>query len=583
MGFLLKISFRNLIRQKRRNILLGIAIAAGIFLLVLANSFSQGISDILFNKIIVNVAGHIAVVFSEKSNSNKPIFRDKSFMMNAIYKALGNEALGVEESIGVFGRALGNGKADIAILVSIDTGRKLTPKEEKELEESFTLIEGKFEDLSSEKIENPVIISVEKAKYLNVKKGDVVRFRYKDINSQYQAARFTVVGVVRNNNIFMESVIFASLPNVKRLMGYRPYEIATVRITIKKPKKDAVRLANKIHDLLQPKLAFIRGALDINQERVNIVLLGLRSNDDSKIMVKRFFGIDDSYYNDYRSDLLVSSDFAKNNNLKTGDKINFIYRSKFENRDVTIPIKIGKIYSSSIKNSDNYIFLDEKKFYDIFYDNLPLPIGDVDLNKYKPIIKILSPEWVLLKRTSTTDELTTKYKEVAQKKWKATIIDVQTMYESASDILKLESALKLITIVIVMILFFIILVGVINTLRMSIRERTKEIGTMRAIGMQRNDVKDAFIVEIVMLAFFSSIAGVILAFISMKILTYIKFTTQDNPFGILLVSGHLYFMPTVYLVVSNILLILFIAGLTAYFPARRASNIPPSKALSHFE
>jgi ABC-type lipoprotein release transport system permease subunit len=583
MFFLLKISLRNLIRQKRRNILLGIAIAAGVFLLVLANSFSQGISDILFNKIIVNVAGHIAVSFSEKSNSNKQIFRDKSFMMNAIYKALNGEAVAVEESIGVFGRALGNGKADLAIVVSLDTGRQLTKEEKKDLEESFTLIEGKFEDLADEKIENPVIISIEKAKYLNVKKGDVVRFRYQDINGQYQAARFTVVGIVRNNNIFMESVIFTSLSNIKRLMGYKPYEVATVRITIKNPKKNAVRLANKIHDLLHPKLAFIRGALGVNGEKVDVVLLGLRSNDDSKVMVKRFFGVNDSYYNDYRNDLLVSSDFAKNNRLRTGDKINFVYRSKFENRDVIVPVRIGKIYSSNIKNSDNYIFLDEKKFYDIYYDNLPLPIGDINLTDYKPIVKILSPEWVLLKRTSTTDELQTKYKEVAHKKWRATIIDVQTMYESASDILKLESALKLVTLVLVMILFFIILVGVINTLRMSIRERTREIGTMRAIGMQRNDVRDSFIMEIVLLAFFSSVVGVILAFLSMKVLSYIKFATQDNAFGILLVSGHLHFLPTIYLVVSNVLLILIIAGITAYFPARRAANISPSKALCHFE
>ena len=48
------------------------------------------------------------------------------------------------------------------------------------------------------------------------------------------------------------------------------------------------------------------------------------------------------------------------------------------------------------------------------------------------------------------------------------------MYEGASDILKLEGVLNSITFIAVLLLFFIILVGVINTLRMTIKERTRK-------------------------------------------------------------------------------------------------------------
>ena len=52
------LAFRNLIRQRRRNLLLGVAIAFGTMILILANSFSRGITDTLLNKIVVQMTGH---------------------------------------------------------------------------------------------------------------------------------------------------------------------------------------------------------------------------------------------------------------------------------------------------------------------------------------------------------------------------------------------------------------------------------------------------------------------------------------------------------------------------------------------
>ena len=93
-------------------------------------------------------------------------------------------------------------------------------------------------------------------------------------------------------------------------------------------------------------------------------------------------------------------------------------------------------------------------------------------------------------------------------KWKGPWMDVRTMYETADFILKFEFALYIVALVAVLILFFIILIGVLNTLRMTIRERTREIGTIRAIGMQKYDVKYLFITETVLLAALACLAGI---------------------------------------------------------------------------
>jgi putative ABC transport system permease protein len=134
-----------------------------------------------------------------------------------------------------------------------------------------------------------------------------------------------------------------------------------------------------------------------------------------------------------------------------------------------------------------------------------------------------------------------------------------------------------------MILFFIILIGVVNTLRMTIKERTREIGTVRAIGMQRGEVRLLFILETAFLAFFASIIGTAGAFCAMWGLSAFTIDPGDNPLGMLLVDGHLFFAPTVAATIAYNMFIIIIAAATAFFPSRRASNLSAANAMRHYE
>ena len=56
-------------------------------ILVMANSFSRGISDNLFNRMVVYMTGHMSVtVMEESSNQNRPIIRDKDRIIRMIRK-----------------------------------------------------------------------------------------------------------------------------------------------------------------------------------------------------------------------------------------------------------------------------------------------------------------------------------------------------------------------------------------------------------------------------------------------------------------------------------------------------------------
>lgn len=116
--------------------------------------------------------------------------------------------------------------------------------------------------------------------------------------------------------------------------------------------------------------------------------------------------------------------------------------------------------------------------------------------------------------------------------------------------------------------------GIINTLLMSVYERTQEIGLMKALGMSRRKVFTLFAIEAALVGFWGSLVavgvagGASLLINNFASATFLKdfegFTLLDvTPFGILFVMG-------------LIMLIAFIAGT---LPALKASRLNPIEAL----
>ena len=588
MNFILKISLRNLVRQKKRNVLLGVSIAFGVMILVVANSFSHGISDVMFNRVMRYVFGHVSVTVFEKNMINCQIFRDKARLLDVV-NSNSLRVKRIDESVGTMSRAIGNGKSGNVMLIGIDARKKVSPQDVKEVEESFKIIDGSFDDVKNDKIENPAIISLDRAKELNVKVNDIIRIRYKDIFGQQQAARLTVVGVMKITNIFMSGVIFVDLKNLKGLLGYSPWEIGGLNLVLDNPKRDAIRVADKLHAALEPGVAEIPASVAFKEKKQDAGVFGFFNTDE----VKKEIGEHVSFITPLDKDslgkkgVLITAGLADKLGAGVGDKIEIGYDNKFGNKRTINQYTVTAVMRPKNCLSESAILLNENIFYPLFYENLPqTPLkqkGFYVPQKSDLLYPALAPEWILLPRTKTTEEFKVKLHKLTSKTRKAAVVDVATMYEIASDVLKFESALNLITLVAVLVLFFIIVVGVINTLRMTIRERTREIGTMRAIGMQQNDVRNAFLMEMMSLTFFASLAGIAMAFLVMWGVSLMTFDVTDNPLGMILVNGHIYFLPTVAGVLFNVILIMVIAFITAYFPARRAAALKAADALRHYE
>jgi ABC-type lipoprotein release transport system permease subunit len=91
--------------------------------------------------------------------------------------------------------------------------------------------------------------------------------------------------------------------------------------------------------------------------------------------------------------------------------------------------------------------------------------------------------------------------------WTGQKLDVTTWEDEMSFLSWIVTAVTWLGNVLVTVLMVIVAVGIVNTLAIAIRERTREIGTLRAIGMQRTQVLRLTLLEAFLLGLAGALAG----------------------------------------------------------------------------
>jgi putative ABC transport system permease protein len=109
--------------------------------------------------------------------------------------------------------------------------------------------------------------------------------------------------------------------------------------------------------------------------------------------------------------------------------------------------------------------------------------------------------------------------------------------------------------------------GIVNTLVLTVFERTRELGMLRAIGMTRRQVRRMIRHESVITSLIGAVIGIVLGVILAVLL--ISRVEEVN-----------FFMPWTQLVLFLVAAI-FVGIVAAIFPARRAAKLNPLEALKY--
>ena len=127
------------------------------------------------------------------------------------------------------------------------------------------------------------------------------------------------------------------------------------------------------------------------------------------------------------------------------------------------------------------------------------------------------------------------------------------------------------------IALFVAALGIINTMVMSILERTREIGIMKAIGGSETEIKTIFFFEAGCIGFLGGVFGLVLGWLVTRVANLVMNHYIVNNGGY---EVDLFYIP-VWLILGAMGFSILISLLAGLYPAVRAARVNPVEALRH--
>ena len=112
----------------------------------------------------------------------------------------------------------------------------------------------------------------------------------------------------------------------------------------------------------------------------------------------------------------------------------------------------------------------------------------------------------------------------------------------------------------------IIGIGVMNIMLVSITERTREIGTRKALGAKNSSIRLQFIIEAVILCLLGGVFGIILGFILGAVAASLLGYAASAP---------------VAAIIGSVVFSMIIGVFFGYYPANKAARLDPIEALRY--
>ncbi len=157
-------------------------------------------------------------------------------------------------------------------------------------------------------------------------------------------------------------------------------------------------------------------------------------------------------------------------------------------------------------------------------------------------------------------------------------VEIKTWNELSVFYKQVKNLFDMIFLFIFSIVLVIVIMSVVNTMSMAVMERTREIGTMRALGLKQYGVKSLFATEGALLGILGSVAGGLIFFAVYMVITILQPTyvppgsSNPVPLRVDLVWP---------ILMRSLFALAMLSTIAAFVPARRSAKMTVVDALGH--
>jgi ABC-type lipoprotein release transport system permease subunit len=169
---------------------------------------------------------------------------------------------------------------------------------------------------------------------------------------------------------------------------------------------------------------------------------------------------------------------------------------------------------------------------------------------------------------------------VPSQDWTGQKLDVSTWEDELQFMTWILKTVQGLTFILLVVLLAIVVIGILNTLAIAIRERTREIGTLRAIGMQRTKVLWLFLLETLLLGLAGTAAGALAGWGIAAAVNAAHLAVPESV-QLFLVQRHLTIRVLPPALLQAVVGITIVTTLASFFPALRAARLRPVTAMHH--
>lgn len=486
---LAKLALRNLSRQKRRSILLGGALAFGMFILVGVNGFTGGLIGNLQNQFANLIAGHLYFVQFERADNGKllNLVKDDQPLREALaaLEAQGFRAKAESRRTAINGSVLFNGEGIARQVTGVDWGA------EPNLASSLSLVAGTADRMAGS---DGIILSTSLAEGIGLLPKKKVSFAERsrlrrDLRAELDPADAAAAAS-------LESRVDAE---VKRLEAER-LEI------------QRAAAPQALGEIVLVQLNTIYGQQNLGEFRV----AGL-----------------------YEAQFDIAAYVDR-------DRLNAL---------ADMPPGSYNLFGLTLDDSSN---LQGKTFL---------------------LAEALKGRTRLWPQEQTLGRgLDTIISDINKTEFEGTLSVLTNLNNEMGQILGVMYGVQAGSFGLFVVILSVIMIGLVNTFRMVIYERTKEIGTMRALGTQRTQVRNLFLFEALFLTLGGTLSGALLGLLGLALLGAFEFSALTE-LALFLNQGRFSISIDPGLLVSSFVMVIGFTLLAAWLPARRAAKLEPAQAL----